>query len=339
MRHRSVALVRRLLFIPVAVFIVVTLAFGLVNLTPGDPALVIAGDLASDEQVAEIRAELGTDKPILQRYGSYVHELFVERSLGTSFFTKRPVWDEITQRFPDTLELIVLGLIGAVLYGTLLGVLSAYFRQRWPDIMSRLSVTITQSIPDFFLGLLLIYLVFYRIGWAPAPVGRLGLLDRPPERVTGAVILDTVIAREWGLLRTALHHAMLPTITLALFYSSHFAKTTRAVMGRTLTSDHVEFGRACGLSELKVIGYAFREARTPIITYIGILFAALFGGAAIVETVFAWGGIGQWAIDAMLKLDVPAIQGFILVVGLLTLLVYLILDLIVVLLDPRISYE
>ena len=339
MRYRTGALAKRLLFIPVAAFIVITLAFGLVNLTPGDPALVLAGDFASDENVAEIRAELGTDKPVPERYADYVSELFTERSLGTSFFTKRPVWDEITQRFPDTLELVVLGLLGAVLYGTLLGTLSAYFRRRWPDSLSRLSVTITQSIPDFFLGLLLIYLVFYIIGWAPPPVGRIGLLDRPPERVTGAVILDTLIARDWGLLRTAFHHAMLPVVTLGLFYSSHFAKTTRAVLARALNSDQVEFARACGLSELRVIGYAFREARTPVVTYVGILFAALFGGAAIVETVFAWGGLGQWAIEAMLKLDVPAIQGFILVVGLLTLLVYLILDLLVVALDPRVSYE
>ncbi len=339
MRYRTGALAKRLLFIPIAVFIVVTLSFGLVNLTPGDPALLIAGDLAGDEQVAEIRAALGTDKPIPERYASYVKELFTERSLGTSFFTKRPVVDEITQRFPDTLELVVLGLLGALLYGTLLGILSAYFRRRSADSLSRLSVTITQSIPDFFLGLLLIYFVFYILGWAPPPVGRIGLLDRPPERVTGAIIADTIIARDWGLLRTALHHAMLPVVTLALFYSSHFAKTTRAVLGRALTSDQVEFARACGLSELRVVGYAFREARTPVVTYVGILFAALFGGAAIVETVFAWGGLGQWAIDAMLKLDVPAIQGFILVVGLLTLLVYLILDLIVVALDPRVSYE
>lgn len=339
MRYRTGAIAKRLLFIPVAVFIVITLAFGLVNLTPGDPALVIAGDLAADEQVAEIRAELGTDKPVPQRYAAYIRELFTERSLGNSFFTKRPVWDEITQRFPDTLELVVLGLLGAVLYGSLLGTLSSYFRRRWPDSLSRVSVTITQSIPDFFMGLLLIYVIFYIIGWAPAPVGRIGLLDRPPDRVTGAVILDTLIARDWGLLKTAFHHAMLPVVTLALFYSSHFAKTTRAVLSRALNSDQVEFARACGLSELRVVGYAFREARTPVVTYIGILFAALFGGAAIVETVFAWGGLGQWAIDAMLKLDVPAIQGFILVVGLLTLLVYLLLDLIVVALDPRVSYE
>ncbi len=339
MRHRTGRVAKRLVFIPVAVFIVITLAFGLVNVLPGDPALLIAGDLASDERLAEIRAELGTDKPIPQRYGEYVHQLFVERSLGDSYFTKRSITDEIIQRFPDTLELVVLGLLGAVLYGTLLGVLSSYFRRRWPDRVSRLSVTITQSIPDFFLGLLLIYLVFYKLGWAPAPVGRLGLLDLPPERVTGAVILDTIIARDWGLLRTAAHHAMLPVITLALFYSSHFAKTSRAVLARAFTSEQVEFARACGLSEMKVVGYAFREARTPVLTYVGILFAALFGGAAIVETVFAWGGIGPWAIEAMTKLDVPAIQGFILVVGLLTLLVYLVLDLVVVALDPRVSYE
>lgn len=339
MRHRSGLIVRRILFVPVAVFIVISLAFGLINLTPGDPALVIAGDLATEDRVQEIRADLGLDRPLPERYLDYLHDLVVDRDLGNSFFTRRPVWDEITQRFPDTLELIVLGLTGAIVYGTLLGTLSAYFRRRWPDRLARLSVAVTQSIPDFFLGLLLIYVVFFLLGWAPVPVGRLGLLTGPPERVTGGVITDSIIAGDWALLKTALHHTMLPALTLALFYSSHFAKTTRAVLGRALASDQVEFARACGLPERTVIGYAFREARTPILTYSGILFAALFGGAAIVEIVFAWGGLGQWALDAILKLDVPSIQGFILVVGLLTIVIYLVLDLLVVFLDPRIQHE
>ena len=339
MKRRAVLISRRLLFIPFAAFIVVTLSFGLINLTPGDPAAVIGGDFADDARLAEIRADLGLDKPLPERYGSYVHSLFIERDLGNSFFTQLPVWDEIWQRLPDTIELIAMGLIVAVLYGSLLGVVSAYFRRRWPDRLARLSVTITQSVPDFFLGILLIYVVFFALGWAPAPVGRLGILDRPPEEVTGSLLIDIFIARDWSLLLKALHHALLPVLTLGLFYSSHFAKTLRVVLSRSLASQQVEFARACGLSERKVLGYALREARTPIITYIGILFAALLGGAAIVETVFAWGGLGQWAIEVILKLDIPAIQGFILVVGLLTLAVYFVLDLLVVALDPRVSYE
>jgi ABC-type dipeptide/oligopeptide/nickel transport system permease component len=337
--HRRTLFLRRLMFVPLAAFVVVTFSFGLINLTPGDPAVLIGGDFASEERLTQIRTELGLDRPIHERYGSYIADLVIHQDLGTSFFTKLPVWDEIAQRLPDTVELIVMGLAVALAYGSLLGVASAYSRFRWLDRLSRLSVTVTQSTPDFLLGIVLIYVVFYLLGWAPAPLGRLGMLEQAPSQVTGFLLVDTVIAGDWRLFCSALHHSMLPVLTLGLFYSSHFAKTMRAVLVRSLESDQVEFARACGLPEWRVIGYAFRDVRTPVITYVGVLFAALFGGAAIVETIFAWGGLGQWAIEVILKLDIPAIQGFILVVGLLTLIVYFLLDIIVLMLDPRVKYE
>lgn len=328
---------RRLLFIPVGIFIVITLAFAIVNLMPGNPARVIAGGLASPEQIEEIKGELGLDRPIPSRYADYVTSL-AHGDLGRSFYTKRPVLDEIWEHLPNSLELVALALALATVLGLLLGGVGAYYRDRLPDRISRFAITSTQSIPDFFLGLILIYVVFFLLGWAPAPVGRLGLLDQAPNRVTGALIVDTIIARDWELLVSVLRHSILPVLTLGLAYSAYFAKTTRAVLGAELAADQVEFARACGLPERKVLGYAFRAARTPIITYGAILVAALVGGLAIVETVFAWQGLGQWAVAAILKLDIPAMQGFILTAGLFTLVVFLVLDLVVMLLDPRVSY-
>ena len=329
---------RRLLFLPVAMFIVITLAFALINLTPGDPAEVIAGGLASPEQIDEIREDLGLNDPIGERYLDYLGDL-ANFDLGDSYFTSQSVWSEIRQRLPDSFELVVMSLIVAIIIGTAIGGVAAYFRNRLPDRAARVAISATQSVPDFFLGLLLIYVVFFRFGWAPAPVGRLGLLDSPPPVVTDGLIMDMIIAGNWDGLRSALYHSMLPVLALGVFYSAYFAKTTRAVLGPAFRSRQVEFARACGLPERKVIGYAFRQARTPIITYGAILLAALIGGGAIVEIVFAWGGLGQWAIERILKLDIPAIQGFILVVGLLTLAIYLALDILVAILDPRVTLE
>jgi peptide/nickel transport system permease protein len=329
---------RRLLFLPLAIFIVVTFAFAVVNLTPGDPARVIAGGLAGEEQLAEIRADLGIDKPIPQRYVAYMSQL-ASGDLGQSFFTRNSIASEIAQRLPATLELVVLSLVVAALIGLALGGLGAYFRRRAPDRLAKIVIAMIQAVPDFFLGLVLVYLVFFVLGWAPAPVGRLGLLDIPPPRVTGATITDSLISGDWALARRALHHAMLPIVTLGLFYSAYFAKTARATLVSAFESRQVEFARACGLPEWKVVGYALRQARTPIMTYAAILFSTLIGGAALVEVVFAWGGIGEWAIGRILNLDLPAIQGFVLVAGLITLLTYIALDLLVAALDPRISYR
>lgn len=338
MRRLGVYAAKRLLFIPIAVFIVVTLSFGIVNLVPSDPVSEIAGGLATEQDAAEIRARLGLDDPLGERYVDYVSGL-AHGDLGRSFYSSRPVVDDLRQYLPNTLELVVLSLAVAVALGLALGIVAAYFRDRAPDRIARGVITTTQSIPDFFLGLLLIYVVFFTLGWAPAPIGRLDVLDAPPEHVTGALIFDSLITGQWQTFWSALHHAMLPVLTLAIFYSAYFAKTTRSAVATALGSHQVEFARACGLPERQVLGYALRDARTPILTYGAILFAALIGGVAIIETIFAWRGIGQWALTAILKLDIPAVQGFILVASLSTLLIYLVLDLLVGFLDPRVSYD
>lgn len=329
---------RRLLFLPVAMFVVVTLAFLLVNVLPGNPVGVIAGPAASEEQIAEIESRLGLDQPMFDRYVDYLGDL-VQWDLGRSFYTNREITSEVGRFLPNTLELVVLSLALATVIGIGLGTIAAYWHNRAPDRASRTVITVFQSIPDFFLALVLIYGLFYLVGWAPAPVGRLGLLESAPDRVTGALILDSIIQGEWATLRSALSHSVLPVLTLGIYYSSYFAKTTIASLLPALESKQVEFARASGLSERKVLIYAFRQARTPILTYGGILLAALTGGAAIVETIFSWGGFGEWAIDSILQLDIPAVQGFIVIAGLGTLLIFIALDMLVAALDPRVDYD
>ncbi|MER5457581.1 ABC transporter permease [Micromonospora sp. NPDC002389] len=329
---------RRILFLPVGLLSVIVLAFLLVNALPGNPAGVIAGPAASPTELAEIERRLGLDLPLWERFVTYLGNL-VRGDLGASYYTDRPILDEILRFAPATLELVFLSLTLAALLGIGLGTLGAYRKGTVADRTSRFVVTTFQSIPDFFLALLLIYLLFYLAGWAPAPVGRLGLMDEPPPTVTGALLLDSLISGDMGTFRSAVAHSVLPVLTLGIYYSAYFARSTYASLVPALESKQVEFARASGLRERTVLAYAFRQARTPILTYGGILLAALLGGAAIIETIFSWGGFGEWAIDSILQLDIPAVQGFILAAGLGTLLAFTALDILVAALDPRVRYD
>jgi peptide/nickel transport system permease protein len=321
----------------VSLLVVVTLAFGLVYLMPGDPALTILGPFADKAKIAQVHEQLGTNKPFGTRYVDYIENL-VHGDLGTSFFSNRPVTTELWKYLPNTVELVVCSLLFASLFGIFVGTVSAYFRGRLPDRIGRTITTLMQSTPDFFLGLLFIYTIFFLAGAAPAPVGRVSITDQSLPHVTGFLLFDTFFTGHFALFWDALQHIFLPTITLGLVYSAYFAKTTRTSMSAALRSPQVEFARACGLPERKVLRYAFLAARTPILTYGAILFGALLGGEAIVETIYSWEGIGQWALTAILNVDVPVIQGFILTAGVATLFIYLLLDLLVLRLDPRVSY-
>lgn len=337
MRHFALFAARRLAFVPVAVLIVVTLSFFIVNLVPSDAARAKAGGTATEADVAIVKHQLGLDKDVWHRYADFMSNIFQHLSLGRSYYSERTVWSDVWQYLPSTIELIGLSLLMATIIGVGAGTIGAHFKERVPDVIVRGFVTITQAIPDFFLGQLLIFLIAVEAGWLAVPSGQVGLMDFPESPLTHAVLFDAVIQGQWGMAGTAFSHAILPVLTLGLFYSAYFAKTARSVVGRAFDSYQVEFARSLGLSDAKVLGYAFRQARTPIITYGSILFAALIGGAAIVETVFAWGGYGQFALDRILQLDIPEIQGFIMVGGLITLLVFLLLDILVIFLDPRVS--
>ncbi|GIJ29865.1 ABC transporter permease [Micromonospora qiuiae] len=327
----------RLGFLIAAMFGVVTLSFLLVSVTPGDPARLIAGPMASNSQVEAISQELGLDKPILERYVDYMGGL-LRGDLGQSYYSKRPVTTEIFEKLPATLELIILAVLFAAVVGIAFGAIAAYFRGRAPDWISRLFTGVFQAIPDFFLGLLLIYVVFFLLGWAPAPAGQIGFTESTPPKVTGFIPIDALIAGDPALAGSALQHLALPVLTLGLVYAAYFAKTARATLGRALHSQQVFFARAMGLPERTVLRYALVESRTTIVTYAGVIFASLLGGEAIVERVFAWDGLGAWALQGILRLDVPVVQGMVLIAGAITLITYTLLDIVVGLLDPRIKH-
>jgi ABC-type dipeptide/oligopeptide/nickel transport system permease component len=329
---------KRLLVLPVSLFILITLSFGLTELLPGDPAVAIAGNFASPEEVARISADLGLDRPLGERYVSYIADT-ARLDLGESFFTGLEVRSELLKRLPATLELVFVSLLLAALLGLILGSVGAYYRGGRVDRSTRGIVTLFQSVPDFLNALLLIFVFYYLLAWAPDPVGRLGISGGAGPDGTGFLLLDSLVAGQPDVFFSYLSHLALPAIALGIAYCAFFAKITRSTMATSFSSPQVEFARACGLPERQVVRYALLQARAPIMTYGAILFGSLIGGAAIVETIFSWQGAGQWALDAILQLDVPVIQGFILATGALTMLIYLFLDVLVVLLDPRVRYE
>jgi ABC-type dipeptide/oligopeptide/nickel transport system permease component len=335
-RGRARLVLSRLLFLVAALFGVVTLSFLLVSVTPGDPAETIAGPLAGDDQVAAVRADLGLDQPLGQRYLDYMSGV-LHGDLGISYYSKQPVTSEIADKLPPTLLLIALSILFAALLGVAVGMIGAYFRGRWPDKVTRLGTGVFQAVPDFLLGLLLIYFMFFVLGVAPSPTGQLGITDVPPPKVTGMIPVDALIAGDFATFSSSMSHHLLPVLTLGLVYAAYFAKTARSTVGKALNSQQTQFARALGLPERTVVRYAFVESRTTIVTYAGVIFATLLGGEAIVERIFAWDGLGQWALQGILRLDVPVVQGMVLVAGAITLVTYTVLDIIVGLLDPRIS--
>jgi ABC-type dipeptide/oligopeptide/nickel transport system permease component len=328
----------RIVLMPVALAVVVVLNFLLLSLMPGDPARIIAGENAAPEFVETIRSELGLDKPLTTRIADYMLGL-IRGDLGESLFSGRSVSDSIREFLPATLELVVFSLTLGTVAGVIMGSIAAYWRNRWPETISRTGTTILQSIPDFFLALILIYLGYSVWQVAPAPVGRAGLNPISVPGVTGILTLDSILAGNWAALREALWHLMLPVLALGLPSSAYIARVTRVTLSNSLSSAQVDFGRARGLSELVVLRYAFSTARGPIITYLAILLGATIGGATIVETIFGWRGLGQWGLNAIMARDIPSVQGFILVTGGATLVSYLALDLVVAVLDPRVSYN
>lgn len=329
---------KRLLLLPVSLFVLMTLSFGLTELLPGNPAVAIAGNFATDDEVAKITAELGLDRPLGERYVTYLTDT-LHGDLGQSFFTGLDVKDELLHRLPATLELVGLSLVFAAVLGLALGGLGAYYRGSAIDRVTRGGITLFQSVPDFLLALLLIFGLYYLLGLAPDPVGRLGLTTSEPPHRTGFLLIDSLVAGRLDAFGTYLAHLFIPVTALGIAYTAFFGKMARSTMATAFASPQVEFARACGLPERQVVRYAFLAARAPIMTYGAILFGTLIGGASIVETIFAWQGAGQWALEAILKLDVPIIQGFILATGALTMLIYLLLDVMVAVLDPRVRYE
>lgn len=318
---------------------VVIVTFLLTRALPGDPAAYFAGPAATTEAVEEIRRSLGLDKSLPEQFVIYLREL-AQGDLGNSVATGQPVLTEIVTRLPASLELTLLGLLVSVLIAVPLGVLAATRPGSLIDHTCRVVTTAGVSLPAFFTGLLLVYVLYYQLGWAPAPLGRLDIFYSTPTRVTGFYLIDTLIEGDGETFVAALKQLILPAVTLAIFTMAPLARMTRAAMLEVLASDFIRTARASGLPRGKIVyGYAFRNAMLPVVTTLGMVFSFLLGANVLVEKVFSWPGIGTFAIEALIASDYAPIQGFVLTMALMYVMLNLAIDILYIVIDPRVGFE
>jgi peptide/nickel transport system permease protein len=318
---------------------VVIVTFLLTRALPGDPAAYFAGPAATKEAVEQVRVQLGLDKPLYIQFGLYVRDL-ARGDLGNSLTTGQPVGQEIKNRLPASAELTLLGLIVSMLIAVPLGILAATRPNSFIDHFCRVISTAGVSLPVFFTGLILVYVFYYLLGWAPAPLGRLDVFSSAPPNITGFYLIDSLLAGSGELFMASLKQLILPTLTLGIFSLAPIARMTRASMLAVLSSDFVRTARASGLTPFTVIvTYAFRNAMIPVITTLGMVFSFLLGANVLVEKVFAWPGIGSFAVEALIASDFAPLQGFVLTMAVMYVALNLVIDILYGLIDPRVRIE
>jgi peptide/nickel transport system permease protein len=318
---------------------VIVVTFLLTRVLPGDPAVYFAGPAATPQSIAEVRKSLGLDKPLPEQFARYVDDL-AHGNLGNSLATGRPVLAEITSRLPASAELTLFGLFIAMAVAIPLGILAAVKQGSWIDHGCRIVATAGVALPVFFTGLLLVYVFYFRLGLAPAPIGRLDVFYDAPPHVTGFYLIDSLMAGDFDRFRAALSQLILPGVTLAIFSLAPITRMTRASMLAVLASDYIRTARASGLSPLTVVvTYAFRNAMLPVITTLGMVFSFLLGANVLVEKVFAWPGIGSFAVEALIASDYAPVQGFVLTMAILYVALNLAIDILYGIIDPRVQLE
>jgi dipeptide transport system permease protein len=318
---------------------VIIVTFLLTRALPGDPAAYFAGPAATAEAIEQIRVKLGLDQPLYLQFVRYVRDL-AHGDLGNSLTTGQPVGQELKARLPASAELTLLGLMVSIAIAVPLGILAATKPGSLIDHSCRVISTAGVSLPVFFTGLILVYVFYYLLGLAPAPLGRLDVFFSPPPHVTGFYLLDSAIAGDGELFLAALKQLILPALTLAIFSLAPIARMTRASMLAALSSDFVRTARASGLTPFTItITYAFRNAMLPVITTLGMVFSFLLGANVLVEKVFAWPGIGSFAVEALIASDFAPLQGFVLTMAIMYVLLNLAIDILYGVIDPRVRIE
>lgn len=309
-------IIRRVLATVPVMAIVALLVFSLLYIAPGDPATIIAGDQASPADIEHIRVSLGLDRPFLVRFGSWVWDV-VHGDLGKSIFTNLPVTHMIAQRIEPTVSLMLITLVLSLALAIPLGVVAAWKQGSWIDRFAMVLSTAGFSVPVFVIGYVLAYVFGLTLEWVP---------------VQGYTPISEGI---WPWFQ----NLIMPSIALGLIYMALIARITRATMLEVLSQDYVRTARAKGVGQRGILFvHALKNAAVPIITIIGIGFAALIGGAVVTESVFAIPGLGRLTVDAILRRDYPVIQGVVLLFSFVYVLVNLGVDLLYTLFDPRIRY-
>jgi peptide/nickel transport system permease protein len=328
--RRVIGLIPVLLGISIIVFL-------LLRLTPGDPATVMLGERATPQKVAELRAELGLDRPLWEQYAGFMLRLS-HGDLGKSILSGDSVSSELASRFPATAELVVFAMFWGLLVGIPAGIVSALKRNSLFDVISMVISLLGVSMPIFWLGLMLIYLFAVDLRWLP-PSGQINL-ELPFHRITNFYLVDAVLTDNWPAVGSILQHLLLPSLVLSTVTMPILARLTRSAMLDVLNQDYVRTARAKGLrNRVVILRHALRNALPPIVTVIGLQIGSLLGGAILTETIFAWPGMGLWMYQAILNRDYPIVQAGVLVAAFIFVLMNLLVDISYTIMDPRIQVQ
>ena len=310
------------------------LTFMLIRIGHQDPVAMLAGPLADAATYAMIRSQLELDQPLLTQFVVYVGRL-LHGDLGVSWQGGRPVLQDLVAHFPITLELVVLAVGIAALVGIPIGIRAAA-RPNGPfDQVTRFGALAAFSVPTYWMGLMAILVFFYLLRWAPAPMGRIGLEAVAPPVVTGSMLLDSLLAGEWAAARSAASRLILPVACFAVVAAAPIIKHTRAIAIEVMASDYVRFARACGFPRSTIRRMALRNSAAPVLTFLGTEITSLLAAASLIEFIFSWGGLGQLGLNAILQGDFAVVQGYVLTLALSSVAVFLVVDLAVLLLEPR----
>jgi len=331
---------KRLLTSLPALLGVIVFTFILMRVLPGDPAVFFAsGSNAGPAEIAQVRHQMGLDKPMPVQLGYYLVDL-AKGHLGNSMMTGQPVMKDVRSRLPASLELTFSALFLALVLAVPLGVIAALRPNSLVDHVVRFICVLGVCIPPFVSGLLLIYFFYFLAGVAPDPTARLDVFITPPPFHTGFYLIDFAIAGDWAGWWAAAKQLILPAITMALFVLAPIARITRGAMLSALGSEFIRTARSIGLSPWRVtVIYALRNALLPVLTISGIVFSTMLGANVLVEKVFSWPGVASYALDALLSSDYAPVQGFVLLMATIFVLVNLLVDVLCGLADPRVSME
>ena len=328
---------KRLLYLIVMLFGVATLVFILTKLIPEDPVTANLSQraLSDPEIVSAYKAKYGLDQPIVVQYVLYIRNL-LQFDLGTSIRTNTPVLGELARCYPATIELALFAIILAAVLGILFGVISAVKRNSILDQLVRAISVTGVSLPSFWFALLVLYFFYYKLHMFPGP-GRLSNIFSAPPTVTGLFVIDSLIEGDIPKALDALSHLILPGTVLAAFTMGLITRTTRSNLLDVMSTDYIRTARAKGLSKIRlIIGHALGNALIPVLTVIGLGLGNLLGGMVLVETIFNWPGVGQFAYQSVMSNDYPAIIGVALLIALNYMVINTVVDILYGIIDPRV---
>ena len=317
---------------------IVVIVFGVTHILPGNPAVVQVGAQANAATLKAVEQQMGVNRPLVSQFWSYLDGL-AHGSLGTAFTTGESVTSDLLNRLPATIELAVAATAIAAIVGVPLGILAGLRERQLPDWLARVAAIVGTSIPLYWLGLVLIVIFYATLHVAPAPSGEVNaFMTLPPVR-THFVIVDSILAGDWSVLRDALAHLALPAVTLGIVETAPLLKITRSATLDVVNSDFVRTARAHGLAKFEILRHEIlRNVATQVLTSLGIVLGFLLGGSILVERIYGWPGIGLYAWNAVTTTTFQAIQGYILTVGVIYVLLNLAVDLLYAVVDPRIRF-